>query len=64
MPQSWYLAADFQCQVMSMLLLILIWKHPQYAKPVMATVLFACILIPFIQTYMEKLDPLILLYPE
>jgi peptidoglycan/LPS O-acetylase OafA/YrhL len=64
MPQSWYLAADFQCHVVSMLLLILIWKHPQYAKSVLASVLFASFLIPFIQTYIDMLDPLVLLYPE
>jgi Na+-translocating ferredoxin:NAD+ oxidoreductase RnfD subunit len=64
MPHPWYVAADFQCHIVSMLLLILIWKHPRYAKAVLASVLFASILIPFIQTYIEKLDPLFLLYPE
>jgi hypothetical protein len=47
-----------------MLLLILIWKHPWCAKTVLIGVLFASIVISFVQTYIEGLDPLILLDPE
>jgi peptidoglycan/LPS O-acetylase OafA/YrhL len=64
MPQSWYLAVDFQCHVVAMLLVIVVWKHPHYAKVVLAGALFASALISFIQTYTEGLNPLVLLYPE
>jgi len=64
MPQSWYLAADFQCHFVSMLLLILVWKNPWCAKAVLTGVLFAGIIISFMQTYIEGLDPLVLLFPE
>jgi hypothetical protein len=46
------------------LLVIQVWKHPRYAKVVLAGVLFTSALISFIQTYVEELNPLILLYPE
>jgi peptidoglycan/LPS O-acetylase OafA/YrhL len=64
MPQSWYLAADFQCHFVSMLLLIFVWKHPWCAKLVLTGVLFASVVISFVQTYIEGLDPLVLLFPE
>jgi len=64
MPQSWYLAADFQCHFVSIFLLILVWKHPWCAKAVLTGVLFASIIISFVQTYIEGLDPLVLMFPE
>jgi len=64
MPQSWYLAADFQCHFVSMLLLVLVWKHPWCAKAVLTGVLFASIVVSFVQTYIEGLDPLVLMFPE
>jgi peptidoglycan/LPS O-acetylase OafA/YrhL len=64
LTQSWYLAVDFQCHIVATLLVILVWKHPRYAKVVLAGVLFTSTLISFIQTYVEELNPLILLYPE
>ncbi|XP_033611673.1 nose resistant to fluoxetine protein 6-like isoform X2 [Cryptotermes secundus] len=64
MPQSWYLAADFQCHVVATLLVVVVWKHPRYAKAVLAGVLFASVLTSFIQTYVEGLNPLFLLYPQ
>jgi peptidoglycan/LPS O-acetylase OafA/YrhL len=64
MPQSWYLAADFQCHIVAMLLLVPVWKHPWCAKVVLTGVLLATIVISFVQTYIEGLDPLVLLFPE
>jgi peptidoglycan/LPS O-acetylase OafA/YrhL len=64
MPQSWYLAADFQCHFVSMLLLIVVWKHRWCAKAMLTGVLFVSIVISFVQTYIEGLDPVILLFPE
>jgi peptidoglycan/LPS O-acetylase OafA/YrhL len=64
MTQTWYLSTDFQCHIVATLLVILVWKHPHYAKVVLAAVLFTSALISFIQTYVEGLNPLVLLYPE
>jgi hypothetical protein len=64
MPPTWYVAADFQCHIVSLLLLILVWKHHWCAKSVLAGVLFATICISFIQNYVEGLDPLFVLFPE
>ncbi|GFG36200.1 hypothetical protein Cfor_03140, partial [Coptotermes formosanus] len=36
MPPTWYVAADFQCHIVSLLLLILVWKHHWCAKSVLA----------------------------
>ncbi|XP_033609346.1 nose resistant to fluoxetine protein 6 [Cryptotermes secundus] len=62
--QTWYLAVDFQCFVMSMLVLILLCKYPQFDKIILGAVMLLWILVPFLQTYIERLDPMVINYPD
>jgi hypothetical protein len=62
--QTWYLAVDFQCFIMSMLVLVLICKYPQFDKIILGATMFLWILVPFLQTYVERLDPMVINYPE
>jgi hypothetical protein len=49
---------------MSMLVLILLWKYPRFDKIILGAMMFLWILVPFLQTYVERLDPMVINYPE
>jgi hypothetical protein len=62
MFQSWYLACDMQLFVISVPIVALLWRRPRMGKLVLAMVIIASIVIPFVVTLLQQLDALLLLY--
>jgi peptidoglycan/LPS O-acetylase OafA/YrhL len=64
LEHTWYLATDFQCYVISTLVLVVVWKYPRFDKIILGAVMVLWIIVPFLQTYVERLDPTGMAYPE
>ncbi|KAB0804823.1 hypothetical protein PPYR_01793 [Photinus pyralis] len=64
LPHSWYLAADIQLFLYSLLLLSIIWKNRRIASKVFAASLIMGVLVPGILAYIHDLHIVVRVYPE
>uniref|UniRef100_A0A1Y1K397 Acyltransferase 3 domain-containing protein n=1 Tax=Photinus pyralis TaxID=7054 RepID=A0A1Y1K397_PHOPY len=64
LPHSWYLAADTQLFLYSLLLLSIIWKNRRIASKVFAASLIMGVLVPGILAYIHDIHIVLRAYPE
>lgn len=64
MFQSWYLSADTQLFILAPLLLYPLWRCRRAGIGFLGLVTVATALIPFIVTYVKKIDPTFLVFAE
>ncbi|XP_071441684.1 O-acyltransferase like protein-like [Hetaerina americana] len=64
MLQSWYLSSDMQLFVIGAPVALLLAKHPNLGKIVLAVFLIASSVLPFALTYILKLEPIFPVYME
>ncbi|KAJ8667289.1 hypothetical protein QAD02_008951 [Eretmocerus hayati] len=63
--QSWYLSVDFHCYVLSIFLIHEFWKRPRWiGYSLLTLVTFISVLIPFVITFKNRLQPLFLGFPR
>ncbi|XP_072946464.1 nose resistant to fluoxetine protein 6-like [Epargyreus clarus] len=65
LPQAWYLGTDTQLFLVTMVVMLVIWRWPRSGVPVLFSVMAISLLIPFLQSYFMKLMPIrTSLFPE
>lgn len=64
MFQSWYLSADTQLFILAPLILYPLWKWRKAGIGFLGLITVATTLIPFMVTYMKKVDPTFLVFAE
>lgn len=64
MFQSWYLATDTQLFVLAPLILYPLWKWRKIGVTILGATTIITIVIPFLLTYVGKLDPTFLAFAE
>lgn len=64
MFQSWYLAADTQLFFLAPLLLYPLWKCRRFGLTILISLMAVSIIIPFVVTYVEDLDPTFMAFAE
>ncbi|KAF2884299.1 hypothetical protein ILUMI_21861 [Ignelater luminosus] len=64
MQQTWYIAADTQLFLLSLGIVMLMWKYQRRIKLILGTFLIIGILIPGIIHYVHDYDIVIRVYPE
>ncbi|XP_063633549.1 O-acyltransferase like protein-like [Cydia splendana] len=65
LPQAWYLGTDTQLFLVTLVVMLIIWRWPRSGVPVLSVVMVVSLLIPFLQSYFMKLLPIrVSLFPE
>lgn len=64
LQHCWYLAVDFQLYIISVAVLLLIWKYPQLKRIVLGTLFALTIVIVAVVTYSNKFDGMFMILPE
>ncbi|XP_038217990.1 regulator of hypoxia-inducible factor 1-like isoform X2 [Zerene cesonia] len=65
LPQAWYLGTDTQLFLMTMVVMLIIWRWPRSGVPVLSGVMVVSLLIPFLQSYFMELLPIrVSIFPE
>lgn len=64
MQQSWYLAADTQLFILSLVIVMLMWKYQHRINFILGISLVVAILIPGIINYAYDYDIVVRVYPE
>lgn len=64
MFQSWYLATDTQLFVLAPLILYPLWKWKTFGRVILGGAVAITTIIPFLVTYLNNLDPTLLVFPE
>ncbi|CAB3240482.1 unnamed protein product [Arctia plantaginis] len=65
LPQAWYLGTDTQLFMITLVVLLIIWRWPKSGIPVLSVVMVISLLIPFLQSYLMNLLPIrVSLFPE
>nr|XP_004923472.2 O-acyltransferase like protein [Bombyx mori] len=65
LPQAWYLGTDTQLFLMTLVIMLVIWRWPRSGVPVLSVVMAISLLIPFLQSYFMKLLPIrVSIFPE
>lgn len=64
MFQSWYLAVDTQFFVLAPLIIYPLWKWSSIGEIVLLVVSLISIAIPFAVTYVNHLDPVLMMYSK
>lgn len=64
MFQSWYLATDTQLFVLAPLLIYPLWRYRKAGAILLGYAAIFTTMIPFLVTYIQKLDPTLLIYAE
>lgn len=64
MFQSWYLATDTQLFILAPLILYPLWKYRKAGPILLGYVCIFTTMIPFLVTYIQKLDPTFLIIAE
>ncbi|KAJ0171675.1 hypothetical protein K1T71_012438 [Dendrolimus kikuchii] len=65
LPQAWYLGTDTQLFLITLVVLLIIWRWPKSGVPVLSAVMVISLLIPFLQSYFMNLLPIrVSLFPE
>ncbi|XP_063697878.1 nose resistant to fluoxetine protein 6-like [Culicoides brevitarsis] len=62
--QSWYLSVDFQLFIVGLLVVMAMWKYPQYRNKILYACLFISYTIPAVVTYVLELDGVFTLTPH
>ncbi|XP_068624232.1 nose resistant to fluoxetine protein 6-like [Battus philenor] len=65
LPQAWYLGTDTQLFLVTLVVLLVIWRWPRSGIPVLSAVMVISLLIPFLQSYFMDLMPIrVSIFPE
>ncbi|RVE45486.1 hypothetical protein evm_009825 [Chilo suppressalis] len=65
LPQAWYLGTDTQLFLITLVIMLIIWRWPRSGVPVLSVVMVISLLIPFLQSFFMKLLPIrVSLFPE
>ncbi|XP_022837203.1 O-acyltransferase like protein-like [Spodoptera litura] len=65
LPQAWYLGTDTQLFLITLVVLLIIWRWPRSGVPVLSAVMVISLLIPFLQSYFMNLLPIrVSIFPE
>jgi peptidoglycan/LPS O-acetylase OafA/YrhL len=64
MFQSWYLATDTQLFILAPLVLYPLWKWQAFGIFLLTMMTSISVIIPFVVTYVNKLDPTFLMFAE
>lgn len=64
MQQTWYLASDMQLFVLSLLIVVAMWKYQQHVKTILAVCLILSILLLGGINYIYDFDIVTRSYPE
>ncbi|KAF9822476.1 hypothetical protein SFRURICE_006559 [Spodoptera frugiperda] len=65
LPQAWYLGTDTQLFLITLVVLLIIWRWPRSGVPVLSSVMVISLLIPFLQSYFMNLLPIrVSIFPE
>ncbi|KAF5301329.1 hypothetical protein FQA39_LY10727 [Lamprigera yunnana] len=64
MLQTWYLGADTQLFILSLLIMTLIWKFKQFCKPILGISLVIGFVVPGLINYIYDYDIIVRYYPE
>ncbi|CAD0205680.1 unnamed protein product [Chrysodeixis includens] len=65
LPQAWYLGTDTQLFLITLVILLIIWRWPRSGVPVLSAVMAISLLIPFLQSYFMNLLPIrVSIFPE
>jgi peptidoglycan/LPS O-acetylase OafA/YrhL len=64
MFQSWYLAADFQLYIVSLLVVYAVWRWPRLGYTALGILMALSTIIPFLLAYHTDAAPLLYPYPE
>ncbi|XP_073960898.1 LOW QUALITY PROTEIN: nose resistant to fluoxetine protein 6-like [Choristoneura fumiferana] len=65
LPQAWYLGTDTQLFLVTLVVLLVIWRWPRGGVPVLSVIMVVSLLIPFLQSYFMNLLPIrVSLFPE
>ncbi|KAJ8708819.1 hypothetical protein PYW08_010201 [Mythimna loreyi] len=65
LPQAWYLGTDTQLFLITLVVLLIIWRWPKSGVPVLSGVMVISLLIPFLQSYFMNLLPIrVSIFPE
>ncbi|CAG5030767.1 unnamed protein product [Parnassius apollo] len=65
LPQAWYLGTDTQLFLITLVVLLVIWRWPKSGIPVLSGVMAISLLIPFLQSYLMDLMPIrVSIFPE
>ncbi|KAI8423467.1 hypothetical protein MSG28_012591 [Choristoneura fumiferana] len=58
LPQAWYLGTDTQLFLVTLVVLLVIWRWPRGGVPVLSVIMVVSLLIPFLQSYFMNLLPI------
>ncbi|XP_059044863.1 regulator of hypoxia-inducible factor 1-like [Achroia grisella] len=65
LPQAWYLGTDTQLFLITLVMMLIIWRWPRSGVPVLSVVMVISLLIPFLQSYFMDLLPIrVSIFPE
>ncbi|KAL4709676.1 hypothetical protein ACJJTC_007407 [Scirpophaga incertulas] len=65
LPQAWYLGTDTQLFLVTLVVMLIIWRWPRSGVPVLSIIMVISLIIPFLQSYFMKLLPIrVSLFPE
>ncbi|XP_060807867.1 regulator of hypoxia-inducible factor 1 [Amyelois transitella] len=65
LPQAWYLGTDTQLFLITLIIMLIIWRWPRSGVPVLSVVMVISLLIPFLQSYFMDLLPIrVSIFPE
>ncbi|KAM3956369.1 nose resistant to fluoxetine protein 6 [Aphomia sociella] len=65
LPQAWYLGTDTQLFLITLVMMLIIWRWPKSGVPVLSTIMVVSLLIPFLQSYFMDLLPIrVSIFPE
>jgi glucose uptake protein GlcU len=64
MFQSWYVAADFQLFIVSLLVVYVIWRWPRLGYATLGLLTTLSVVIPFILIYWKQAAPILFPYPK
>ncbi|XP_063834108.1 O-acyltransferase like protein-like [Ostrinia nubilalis] len=65
LPQAWYLGTDTQLFLITLVVMLIIWRWPRSGVPVLTSVMAISLIIPFLQSYFMELLPIrVSLFPE
>lgn len=64
MFQSWYLCVDSQLFFLAPIIIYLLFKSRKLGLYVLSVLLTITSIIPILITYVQELDPTLMIYPE
>ncbi|CAH2057841.1 unnamed protein product, partial [Iphiclides podalirius] len=65
LPQAWYLGTDTQLFLVTLVVLLIVWRWPRSGVPVLSGIMAVSLVIPFLQSYFMDLMPIrVSIFPE